>query len=722
MHGIAQWWLARRLPEKVWSILLIVLLPVIAALGVRLSAANHLLALQDRHHHILLAREQTHVLRRLAVDAEDAFRGYLLTQDETFLAPLDQAEARIPEITARIIRYSDAVPGIDKELRDASERLKGLVESKRLLLAQVKQGRLSEVLAYVKSGQGLQLSDAVLAEFLEIEDRFDAELERFNLDEAQLAKTTFWGLLALVIGSALLGGLGVRLFSRSITAPLVGLRGVLIRFGVTGGKETELLAARITSKDEIGDLWQAFQDMARRILRQIQELQAIVSIGHEINRIGPDGLDGVLRRITDSAAQLLRVDLCLILSRHEKMGCWVVEAASKDWHDQLSKSVLLWEELPVSVRAFETREPTIGESLREDVRPEVQRRNRFGESMLSVPLLSQGESFGVLVLMMERAVPREAWNVELSKAFADQAASAISNARLLERAQQEGKGLRLRLRQLEHLAETLAHDLKGPGERMEGLAGMLMTEYGGRLDERGARWLALIEENGKDLTGRVQAILDLARVGSGDDPVEAVDPASVIADVLKQHTGALASNRARVDVAPALPIVACHRSYVRQIFDNLISNAIKFTAQQERPMFRIGAERVRDRVCFFVSDNGPGVPEAQRERVFLPFTQLNPSGPKGSGIGLAIVRRIVELYDGRVWIEPGDGGGCVVKFTLPALGALCSDDPTAEPMGQANSRARSPSSREPGSASVTSNAAVTADERPRSMHDARRPA
>lgn len=83
-------------------------------------------------------------------------------------------------------------------------------------------------------------------------------------------------------------------------------------------------------------------------------------------------------------------------------------------NDRLRKSVMLWEEFPVSVQAFETREPAVGEDLRGDLRPEVVRRNLMDESMLAVPLLSQGDPFGVLVLLQERKVAREAWNIRLA--------------------------------------------------------------------------------------------------------------------------------------------------------------------------------------------------------------------------------------------------------------------------------------------------------------------
>ena len=213
---------------------------------------------------------------------------------------------------------------------------------------------------------------------------------------------------------------------------------------------------------------------------------------------------------------------------------------------------------------------------------------------------------------------------------------------------------------------------------MQGLVEMLSRQYASTFDARGLRWLALLEQNGKELTERVHDILALARVGADADSVEAVDPAVVIQDVLKQEAAALEGRHVQLHVQQEFPLVACHRAYLRQVFDNLMSNAIKYAGQGARPEIGITAIRQRDCVRFTVYDNGPGVPEAQRERVFQPFFRLKPEHTKGSGIGLTIVRRIIELYGGEVWIESNESHGCLVTFTLPVLGALTLEAPPVE--------------------------------------------
>jgi signal transduction histidine kinase/CHASE3 domain sensor protein len=671
------WWNRLRVQQKVWAILLVVFVPVVLAFALHVELINTLLTLQRQSDQIATARQQILILRRLAVDIEDAFRGYLLTQQKQFLGPLLEAEPKILPTSTKAMEMVTGIPGMAADIRSVSERLEELLRSKHTLINQVQAGGLRDVLQYVRSGKGMALSDAVRDDLRVLEDRLEGGLALLKAREAIVAEEAFWGLLLALGGGIGLGLLCARLLSRSITRPLGVLQASASKIGRHPEEILASVPIAVRSEDEIGRLARSFEEMALRIRHHIQELEALNATGHEINTIGPDGLDGVLRRITNRAAELLKVDVCLLMLRDERMGCWVVEAASGEWNDRLQKTVMLWEEFPVSVQAYETAQPAIGEDLRADDRPLMQRRNLMGGSMLAVPLLSQGKPFGVLVLLLDRIVPRENWHVRLAKGFADDAAIAIANARLYEVVHQKERGLELRLKQLEHLAETLAHDLKGPGERMEGLASMVLAEYGRALDDRGARWLRLIEENGKELIARVENMLRVARVGSGSDAVEAVDVEQVVEEVLKSRAADLEQARVSVHMERGFPLVACHRGYLRQIFDNLISNAIKF-ASGPNAEIRLRAEQQGAIAWFSVVDNGPGIPAQHRERVFEPFVRLTPDGTKGSGIGLTIVKRIVELYGGKVWVDEAHPSGCAMHFTLPLLGNLSADRRTME--------------------------------------------
>jgi signal transduction histidine kinase/CHASE3 domain sensor protein len=683
MGTFGRWWDQLRVRQKVWTVVLVLCVPLLAALMIHVTLVRSLLHVQQAHEQTFQARGQIRILQRLAVDVTSAFRGYLLMQQEVFLKPIIEAESRLELTIARVVEQVEHVPGLATDIRGVSARLSELLESKRSLIRQARSGQMSAVMKYVRSGKGIALSDAIHRELQDIEDKLERRLKRLDEEESRLAQQAFWGLLLAVAGGLVLGLLSARVLTRSITGPLTELQASVAKLGEEN-EPIETIALPIQSSDEIGQLARSYEEMSRRIRRHIREVEIIDAISNEINTIGPDGLDGVLRRITDRAVEMLEVDVCLVMLRNEQMGCWVIEAASGDRHEKLHKTVFLWEEFPVSVRAFETRSSALGEDLHSDLRPEVMRRNLLAGSILSIPLLSRGEPFGVLALLRDRMVPLTTWNIRLADGFAEEAALAIANARLFETAKQKGKDLESRLRHLEHLAEVLAHDMKAPGERMEGLATLLLSKYGRGMDDEATRLLTLIQENGKLLTHRIETILEVARVGAGLDAVEAVDPASVIGDVLKSRAGELEAKNVRVHVARDLPMVPCHHAYLRQIFDNLIGNAVKFSANRPDPEVRVEAKLKEMRVHFSVSDNGCGVPPQHRDRVFEPFVRLNQAAAKGTGIGLTIVKRIVELYGGEVWIEPQGPPGCTVTFTLPVLGELSPARPLSRTTGWAS--------------------------------------
>ena len=198
------------------------------------------------------------------------------------------------------------------------------------------------------------------------------------------------GARFVLAGVVLLGWTGSRMLARSLTNPVRRLHSATAKMGsqVDTAGITALLSPGYRSKDELGALERAFLHMAQQIGEHVNELEVLSTIGHDINTIGPDGLEGVLRKITDRAVELVQADACLVFLRDERMGCWVVEAASGEWNERLKKSVMLWEELPVCVQAFETRVSAAGDQFHSDERPQVLRRNLLGESMLAIPLLA----------------------------------------------------------------------------------------------------------------------------------------------------------------------------------------------------------------------------------------------------------------------------------------------------------------------------------------------
>jgi len=666
---VTQWVDRLRIQHKVWAALLLLCVPLSIGIALHLYFVQQLLVLQQQRQELILAEEQVHLLGRLAIDIEDGFRGYVLTQSPAFLAPLADAEARLDHAlsnaTTSLARLPDASNGLEK----IEQQLKVLLRSKLDLIADIRNGLAEKALAYVQSGEGLRLSDLLLHDLRTLEDRLERERNSLHEQADVVSQRTFIGLWVTLAGVVALGWIVSRVLAQALTEPITRLQSATARIGahVDVAGITQLLADGGKTKDELGQLAGAYLAMARRIETNLKEIEALNAIGQEINASDPDELDQTLYRITDRAVGLVRADICLLLLCDERESSWIVEAASGDWNDRLKKSAVPWKELPICVQAFETRGTAAGERSRSDEWLWTKGSDLIEGSVLAVPLLTDGIPFGVLSFMSERPRAEHEWNQRLAEGLAQEISLAILNARLQRAAQQKQRGLMTRLRQLEHLAEALAHDLKGPGARMEELARLLIQEDVGKLDARTKRWLSLIEENGKDLVQRVEGILTVARVGAEPGIAVAVDPAAVMREVMKVHAEEIERLRAVVSVEPGLPLVACHDAHLRQVFDNLISNALKFARDGESPAVKIRARVHGPLVTFDVEDNGIGIPLHQRPRVFQPFVRLLMSDTTGSGIGLTITQRIVELYGGKVWIEDTEGHGCTVRFTVPGV-------------------------------------------------------
>ena len=218
--------------------------------------------------------------------------------------------------------------------------------------------------------------------------------------------------------------------------------------------------------------------------------------------------------------------------------------------------------------------------------------------------------------------------------------------------------------QLAEFAHVASHDLQAPITMITSFLKLLEERHADRLDDEGREFIAFALEGTDRMQALVSGLLSYARVGSQRAPTavpltEIVDEAVTDLHVVVVETGA------EIEVAP-LPTVRVDRNQMRQLFQNLISNALKFRSS-ERPKIEIAAETVGEAWIVAVGDNGIGIDPSSAQRVFAPFERLHGvSEYSGSGIGLAVCKRIVENHGGRIWVEPRRHGGSVFLFSLPA--------------------------------------------------------
>ena len=238
-------------------------------------------------------------------------------------------------------------------------------------------------------------------------------------------------------------------------------------------------------------------------------------------------------------------------------------------------------------------------------------------------------------------------------------ALAAANEQLAETVQ----SLRRSNKELQDFAYVTAHDLKAPLRGIGTLADWIASDYADKFDDQGRQQLRLLKGRATRLAELINGILHYSEIGRGVQHPEAADLSEVIRDAISLLDP---PPQIQVVVADGLPsFVVCEKVRLGQVFHNLIDNAIKF---MDKPQGRIEI-RCRDQGRaweFAVSDNGPGIDKRYFEKIFQMFQTLAPRDQREStGIGLAIVKKIVELYGGNVWVESEVGKGSTFFFTFP---------------------------------------------------------
>jgi PAS domain S-box-containing protein len=215
--------------------------------------------------------------------------------------------------------------------------------------------------------------------------------------------------------------------------------------------------------------------------------------------------------------------------------------------------------------------------------------------------------------------------------------------------------------ELERFADIAAHDLREPLMAITQLTALLERGVDSQREEI-ITHLRAAAQHGSRL---VDGLLDLARVGRGAPPAEPVDLRRVVEGLLGTLAPQIEAAGARVEVGP-LPTVLGVEGELARVFQNLLANALKFRGDAP-PVVAVSAARSAREWTLTVADNGPGVSARNRERIFELFArgQVDGEAP-GTGLGLAVCRKVVELHGGRIWVEPAPGGGSAFRLTLPA--------------------------------------------------------
>jgi light-regulated signal transduction histidine kinase (bacteriophytochrome) len=222
--------------------------------------------------------------------------------------------------------------------------------------------------------------------------------------------------------------------------------------------------------------------------------------------------------------------------------------------------------------------------------------------------------------------------------------------------------------ELEQFAYIASHDMREPLRMVATYTQLLAERYRGKLDKSADQYIDYASDGALRMQALIQDLLALARVNAESLPNQSVDGNVVMAEVLRDLEPAIKECNAAVQCGK-LPVLRVTHSHALQVLLNLTENAIKFRGN-EAPLISVNAKPAGPLWQFSVSDNGIGIAPESQESVFAVFQRLHTRAEyPGNGVGLAICRKVVESYGGKIWIEPRTGAGASFHFTLPAQGA-----------------------------------------------------
>ena len=290
-------------------------------------------------------------------------------------------------------------------------------------------------------------------------------------------------------------------------------------------------------------------------------------------------------------------------------------------------------------------------------------RGAFG-----LPIRAGGEILGVLEFFSRRTETAERELMQALDALGSQVGMFMVRRRVEESLEQKARELARSNKDLEQFAYVASHDLQEPLRMVASYTQLIERRYRDQIDEDGRVFIRYAVDGAARMQTLIQDLLSFSRVGMRMKPFVAVDGNELVKKALNNLTVAITENQASIHVAP-LPVVRGDATLLIQLFQNLIGNGIKFRGGRPA-VVHIQAERGKSsppRWIFSVRDEGIGIEAQYFERIFVLFQRLHTREEyPGTGIGLALCKRIVELHGGRIWVESKPGDGATFFFTIPA--------------------------------------------------------
>jgi signal transduction histidine kinase len=509
----------------------------------------------------------------------------------------------------------------------------------------------------------------------------------------------FWGAIAALF----LAGAAVVIYALSarITRPIKQLMGHAER--VAAGALDERIP--VTSRDEVGQLAKAFNEMGEALKETLDEKERIVIEVQKLNRNLEDrrveledqttALEQSLQEAR-SMAEIIRalnssLDLGEVLNAVAREAvtvtgsdaCGIIELDSVRGTTRFLGSQNVRESFAKAIRG-------VSANLRAQIADHIASRGRrfqipdiceFGSAELEA--LAAAEGFGSLLAVPIRrgkvvlaiALFRKHVGifddrmVETVETLADQSRVAVEKAHLFEEVEEKGRQLEVANQHKSEFLANMSHELRTPLNAIIGFSEVLLEKIFGPLNEKQEEYLNDVFNSGHHLHSLINDILDLSKIEAGRMELDISEfdfPTTVKnATMLVKQRANRRGVELSTDVDPRFGAVVADERMVKQILVNLLSNAIKFTPEGGK--VAVVAELTGGVTQISVTDTGTGISEEDQARIFEEFRQVGPDVHvrEGTGLGLTLVRKFVELHGGKIWVESEIGRGSKFWFTIP---------------------------------------------------------
>ena len=376
-------------------------------------------------------------------------------------------------------------------------------------------------------------------------------------------------------------------------------------------------------------------------------------------------LDNVMHIVRTAARELTGADgATFILRRNNRCYYADEDAIGPLWKGQdfpMEQCISGWSMLHHETVAIE-------DIYADDRIPHDAYRPTFVKSLLMVPIRAVDPIGAIGNYWGNKYIPSPE-DIELLQALANSTMVTLENITLYEELEQRVKDRTAELeasnRALEAFSYSVSHDLRAPLRKIGYFTELLTEAYQGQLDGKGNDWLDKLNGQAREMTHLIDVMLEFSRMGRKAPRKTRVSMKEMVEEIARNAGEQENGRRIQFHIHP-LPDAPADRDLIRQVWVNLISNAVKYTAKQEEALVEIGAEEKAGALIYYVKDNGVGFDMNYADKLFSPFQRLHARSEfEGTGIGLATVERIITKHNGKIWAEAAPDEGACFYFELP---------------------------------------------------------